>query len=190
VSRLAARPFGELTSTFADDAARWAGKAHKRVAVAILGREVLVPARVSERLSGVLAHLLRNAIAHGIELPERRVERGKPEVGRIELSCRETDQGVAIRMSDDGAGFDPNAFGGNCEGGNNWEAAFAPGVSTRKTPDELGGFGVGLGAVRDELKEVGYLVTLKSESGSGASVLIGPASFAPERAWQTFPSSS
>jgi len=185
VSRLAARPFGELTSTFADDAARWAGKAHKRVEISILGREVLVPARVAERLSGVLAHLLRNAIAHGIELPERRVEHGKPEVGRIEVSCRETAQGVAIRVSDDGAGFDSSAFGEN-----NWEAAFAAGVSTRKTPDELGGFGVGLGAVRAELKDVGYLVTLQSESGRGASVLIAPAGLVPEPLWSTNPSSS
>jgi len=185
VSHLAARPFGELTSTLADDATRWATKDQKRVEVVMSGREVLVPARLAERLAGVLAHLLRNAIAHGIESPERRLELGKAEIGHIELSCREAEHGVLIRVSDDGTGFDTQAFGGL-----NWDAAFEPGVSTRKTADELGGFGVGLGAVRDELKEIGYLVKLQSESGRGASVLIGPASLAPERAWSTSPSSS
>jgi two-component system chemotaxis sensor kinase CheA len=185
VSRLAARPFGELTSTLSDDASRWATKAQKRTEVVLEGREILVPARVAERLSGVLAHLVRNAIAHGIELPERRLELGKPEIGRIELSCREAGQGVEIRVSDDGMGFDPGMFGAD-----DGEAAFAAGVSTRTTPDELGGFGVGLGAVRDELKEIGYLVKLQSVSGRGASVLMGPAGVALERAWSTSPSSS
>jgi HAMP domain-containing protein len=188
VSRLAARPFGELTSTLSDDAARWATKAQKRVEVVLDGREVLVPARVAERLSGVLAHLLRNAIAHGIEPPDRRLELGKPETGRIELSCRETAQGVELRVSDDGMGFDLQAFGG--EHGENLEAAFRAGVSTRTAPDELGGFGVGLGAVRDELNEIGYLVKLQSERGRGANVLIGPVGAALERAWSTSPSSS
>jgi len=185
VSRLAARPFGELTSTLGDDATRWAGKAHKRVEVVVTGREVLVPARVAERLSGVLAHLLRNAIAHGIEPEERRLELGKHAVGRIELSCREASGGVEIRVHDDGAGFDTTAFAGET-----LEAAFEPGRSTRKTADELGGFGVGLGAVRDELKEIGYLVKLRSESGIGASVLLGPEGRATEGAWSTSPSSS
>lgn len=184
-SRLAARPFGELTSTLSDDATRWATKDQKRVGVVMSGREVLVPARLAERLTGVLAHLLRNAIAHGIETPERRLELGKSEVGRIELACREAGHGVLVQVSDDGTGFDVQAFAGG-----NWDAAFEPGVSTRKNADELGGFGVGLGAVRDELKEIGYLVKLQSESGRGASVLIGPASLTPERAWSTSPSSS
>ena len=185
ISRLSARPFGELTSTLSEDAARWAGKAHKRVEVVVTGREVLVPARVAERLSGVLAHLLRNAIAHGIESEERRLELGKPGAGRIELSCLESGDGVEIRVHDDGAGFDVDAFaGGNLEG------AFEAGRSTRKTADELGGFGVGLGAVRDELKEIGYLVSLRSQSGIGASVLLGPAGRAAEGAWSTSPSSS
>jgi two-component system chemotaxis sensor kinase CheA len=185
ISRLAARPFGELTSTLADDAARWAAKAHKRVEVVVTGREVLVPARMAERLSGLLAHLLRNAIAHGIESEERRLELGKPEVGRIELGCREAVGGVEIHVHDDGAGFDADAFASG-----NLEAAFEPGRSTRKTADELGGFGVGLGAVRDELEEIGYLVDLRSESGIGASVLLAPAGRATEGAWSTSPSSS
>jgi chemotaxis protein histidine kinase CheA len=185
ISRLAARPFGELTSTLGDDAARWAKKAAKRVEVVVTGREVLVPARLAERLSGVLAHLLRNAIAHGIEPEERRLELGKPGAGRIELSCRESASGVEIRVHDDGAGFDAEAFQNG-----NLDAAFEPGLSTRKAADELGGFGVGLGAVRDELKEIGYVVDLRSQSGIGASVLLGPAGRATEVVWSTSPSSS
>jgi two-component system chemotaxis sensor kinase CheA len=185
VSRLASRPFGEIASTLPDEAVRWASKAHKRVVLSVVGRETLVPGRLAERLSGVLAHLVRNAVAHGIEAPEQREELGKPPLGRIELECRETPRGVEIRVSDDGAGFDTGALGGA-----GLERAFAPGVSTRSTPDELGGFGVGLGAVRDELKQVGYLVELKSENGTGASVLIEPISAPRDQSWPISPSSS
>jgi len=164
---------------------RWAAKARKRVALSVAGREALVPGRLAERLGGVLAHLVRNAVAHGIEAPERREELGKPELGRIELDCRETERGVEICVTDDGMGFDADALGGTA-----LEAAFAPGVSTRKIPDELGGFGVGLGAVRDELNEIGYLVNLQSKSGTGASVLIEPASAVRNGAWPISPSSS
>lgn len=184
-SRLASRPFGELTSTLPDDAVRWAAKDQKRVVLSVTGREALVPGRLAERLGGVLAHLVRNAIAHGIETPEQREELGKPELGRIELDCRETERGVELRVTDDGGGFDTTALG---ERG--LEAAFAPGVSTRQAPDELGGFGVGLGAVRDELKEIGYVVRLQSERGTGVSVLIEPATATRNGTWPISPSSS
>ncbi|HEV8547863.1 MAG TPA: ATP-binding protein, partial [Polyangiaceae bacterium] len=184
VSRLAARPFGEIASTLPDDAVRWAEKDFKQIEVSVYGRETLIPGRLAERLPGALSHLVRNAVAHGIEAPDLRAELGKPERGRLALECRETERGVEIRVSDDGGGFDLDALpGGDIEG------AFAPGLSTRSRPDELGGFGVGLGAVRDELKDVGYVVSLSSERGSGATVLIEPAA-ATERAWSISPSSS
>jgi len=185
VSRLAARPFGELVSTLPDSVQRWATKDGKRVELTVSGRETLVPAELSEQLGGVLAHLLRNAVAHGIEAPAQRRELGKPDVGHLELTCKEAPGGVVIEVSDDGAGFDVKALGDRApdadaaHGG--LELAFLPGVSTREVPDDLAGLGVGLGAVREELRRVGYLVSMGSDRGKGATALIEPRASHPDR---------
>jgi two-component system chemotaxis sensor kinase CheA len=177
VSRLAARPFGELLSALPDGVQRWAAKEGKRVELSVTGRETLVPAELSERLGGALAHLLRNAVAHGIETPAERREQGKREAGRIELGCRELPGGVVIVLADDGQGFDEAALGKLSGGGvrqNAVEIAFLAGVSTRRERDELAGAGVGLGAVREELQKAGYLVTMDSAPGKGATARIEP----------------
>jgi HAMP domain-containing protein/HPt (histidine-containing phosphotransfer) domain-containing protein len=179
VSRLAARPFGELLSALPDSVERWAIKEGKRVELVVNGRDLLVPADLSERLGGALSHLLRNAVAHGIEPPQYRREQGKPEVGRIEVTCRHDATGVVVVVQDDGAGFDEAALrekSGTFElsGRNAIELAFAAGVSTRDTVDELAGHGVGLGAVRAELRKAHYVVSIGSERGQGVTVLIEP----------------
>lgn len=176
-SRLAARPFGELLSALPDSVQRWAAKEGKRVELFVEGRETLVPAELSERLGGALAHLLRNAVAHGIEPPAERREKGKLETGRIDVGCRQVPGGVAIVLSDDGQGFDEEALGkltGDRPRQNALEIAFLAGVSTRRERDELAGSGVGLGAVREELQRAGYLVTMDSARGKGATARIEP----------------
>jgi HAMP domain-containing protein len=179
VSRLAARPFGELLSALPESVQRWAAKEGKRLELFVEGRETLVPAELSERLGGALAHLLRNAVAHGIEPPAERREKGKLETGRIDIGCREVPGGVVIELSDDGQGFDEEALGRLGAAGsrqNAVEIAFIAGVSTRRERDELAGSGVGLGAVREELQKAGYLVTMGSARGQGATARIEPGS--------------
>ena len=183
VARLAARPFGELLSALPDSVERWATKEGKRVELVVNGRETLVPAELSERLGGALSHLLRNAVAHGIEAPDQRREKGKREVGQIEVTCREGAAGVVVVVSDDGAGFDEEALrekSGTFErsGRNVIEFAFTAGISTREKADEMAGHGVGLGAVRAELQAAHYLVSIGSERGKGVTALIEPE---PER---------
>jgi len=125
-----------------------------------------------------LSHLLRNAVAHGIEAPAERHEALKSEFGKLDLRCLATHEGVSIEVEDDGAGFDLEALSRKASPSDSTrkglELAFLPGVSTRETPDELAGHGVGLGAVYDELGEVGYSVRLVSERGRGARILIFP----------------
>jgi two-component system, chemotaxis family, sensor kinase CheA len=176
-ARLAARPFGEFVSTLPDSVQRWANSEGKRVELALNGREALVPAALAATLGGVLAHLLRNAVAHGIESPADRRALGKSEIGRIEVSCLERAQGVAIEVRDDGAGFDVEALRRAANGraqGAGVELAFLSGISTRARPDELAGHGVGLAAVRDDLRKAGYIVRLEGARGSGAQIVIEP----------------
>jgi two-component system chemotaxis sensor kinase CheA len=173
-ARLAARPFGELTSTLPDAVGRWSAREGKHLELVFEGRETLVPAELAEHLAGALTHLVRNAIAHGIETPVERRMRGKPELGRIVLRCTEAKHGVTVEVEDDGGGFDEDALGRAARSslGAGLEVAFTPGVTTRAVPDELAGHGVGLGAVRDALLEAGYEVTLDSRRGAGARVSI------------------
>ena len=139
-ARLASRPFGELVSTLPDSVRRWADREEKKVDLAISGREVLVPAPLCERLSGILSHLLRNSVAHGIETPAERRDAAKPELGRLDLRCLETLEGVSIEVEDDGAGFDIEALAqkarSHASTRQGIELAFLPGLSTRETPDE------------------------------------------------------
>jgi HAMP domain-containing protein len=178
VSRLAARPFGELLSALPDHVARWATKEGKRVELVVNGRETLVPSELSERLGGALSHLLRNAVAHGIEPPQYRREKGKPEVGQIQVTCHEGSAGVVITVSDDGAGFDVEALrkksGTFSLDRDAIELAFAAGISTRDKVDEIAGHGVGLGAVRAELQKAQYFVSIGSERGKGVTARIEP----------------
>lgn len=184
VARLAARPFGELIAHLPDEVRRWSEKEGKRVELVTSGRERLVPASLCDSLGGVLAHLLRNAVAHGIEAPAVRVAKQKAASGRIELACEDGPDGVVIAVVDDGAGFDLAALRREAahlghalaEGAEDvLDVAALPGVSTRSLKDDLAGHGVGLGAVRDELSRVGYAARLAPATGHGTRILLEPA---------------
>jgi chemotaxis protein histidine kinase CheA len=130
-------------------------------------------------LGGVLSHLLRNAVAHGIELEAERIERGKPAAGIVRVSAETGPLGTIIRIDDDGRGFDVDALGAGSAGADgDLEHAFAvaltPGVTTAPARDELSGAGVGLAAVQSELFGVGYQVELVSTSARGCSIEIAP----------------
>jgi two-component system, chemotaxis family, sensor kinase CheA len=178
VSRLASRPFGELSWGLIEAVERWAGDDGKRVQIQVLGRDVQVPFPLCQHLGGVLSHLLRNAIAHGIEVPAERLQHGKPDVGQIEVLCTELAQGIRIEVRDDGAGFDipalelhAKAQGLDARG---FELAFEAGVTTRPQADALAGLGVGLGAVREDLDSLGYRISISSRPHLGSHICIEP----------------
>jgi HAMP domain-containing protein len=174
-ARLASRPFGELTSALPEAVDRWSAREGKHLELVLEGRETLVPAELAEHLTGALTHLVRNAIAHGIETPVERRMRGKPELGRIVLRCAEAEHGVTVEVEDDGSGFDEEGLRRAARSSlraPGLEVAFTPGVTTRAVPDELAGHGVGLGAVRDALLEAGYDVSLESRRGAGSRISI------------------
>jgi chemotaxis protein histidine kinase CheA len=117
--------------------------------------------------------MIRNAIAHGIEVPLERERGGKAPIGRIRIVCS-TDKGhVGVVVEDDGAGIDVEglreralAGGGRApEVDRDVDLVFAAGVSTSKYRDELSGRGVGLIAARKELATVGYRIEVASERG-------------------------
>ncbi|GAB4108524.1 MAG: hybrid sensor histidine kinase/response regulator [Roseiflexaceae bacterium] len=136
---------------------------------------------ILERLREVLLHLLRNAIDHGIEPPERRVACGKPAEGCIVLSATVVGDQLMLTLSDDGAGLDLAAIGRRALAGghaNEGDLArmspeeiaqliFLPGLSTRTTVSALSGRGVGLDIVRAHIVRMRGRVSVQSEPGCG-----------------------
>src|SRR5205823_1838476 len=92
-SRLASRPFGESTASLIDMTPTWGEKEGKQVSLDVEGRELRVPPQLARVLGAVLTHLVRNAIAHGIEPPPDREEAGKPAVGIIRIRARHEREG-------------------------------------------------------------------------------------------------
>lgn len=183
IKRLAARPFGEALATIAERAPDWAARDGKRVELVVEGREVRIPPALSDVLAGVMTHLVRNSVAHGIEPEEERAKAGKPLVGSVWASAQEGERGPVIVVEDDGAGIDlervvarARALGLVSEEApvDPTELVFLPGLSTRDASDGLAGRGIGLDAVRAYVREAGYGVRFVTEKGHGTKFILAP----------------
>jgi two-component system chemotaxis sensor kinase CheA len=174
--RLASRPFGECVASLLEQASAWAEKENKRVRLEVEGREAQVPPALADVIGGVLAHLVRNAIAHGIEPVPERMSLGKPPVGSIELSCEAVaDRGAVLVIDDDGRGIGHNAFLLRAaEAQSPLQNLREMDISTAAEPTDLAGRGVGLAAVEEDLGRVGYAVSVATRAGGGTRFEIRP----------------
>ena len=178
---LARRPLVESTALLPEAVARWAQRAGKNVRLEVEHRGIEIPHALSGVLGGVLSHLLRNAIAHGIETEAERQAAGKPLVGTVRISGLESEGGVAISVSDDGGGFNIEAIQARARGLSPeailaLSAAFESGISTIVTRGELAGAGVGLAAARAELASAGYCIRIAATSRLGTELRLTPIS--------------
>ncbi|HET7543264.1 MAG TPA: Hpt domain-containing protein, partial [Polyangiaceae bacterium] len=129
----------------------------KRVELVIDG-DVEVDMTLADALRDPLMHMLRNAIDHGIEAPGRRVELGKPAMGRITISARYDGNYVVVTLRDDGAGLDTGRLlekakqlGLPIAGADDaalQELLYAPGLSTAEQVTNISGRGIGMDVVR------------------------------------------
>ena len=150
------------------------------------GLELDLPDAQVEAVSDSLFHLLRNAVAHGIELPRERQRCGKPPQGKILLRFDAAEPGwIVLTMADDGAGVDlatlrrrlasGQALGVPVDGLDDAEVLdciFLPGVSSRDRADAVAGRGLGLDVVRRSVQAAGGSVAVRSERGKGSSFCI------------------
>ncbi|WP_322895399.1 MULTISPECIES: chemotaxis protein CheA [unclassified Yoonia] len=139
---------------------------------------------VVERLADPLTHMIRNAIDHGIETPEKRVAAGKPRHGNLRLSARQRSGSIVIEIADDGAGLDRPRIrdiaiskGLIAEDAQLTETEidhllFAPGFSTAKAVTNLSGRGVGMDVVKTTITALGGRVAIASVTGQGTTFAI------------------
>lgn len=174
-------PFLKSYTRSVRDVARTAGK---QATLVVEGGDVEVDTRVLELLRDPLAHMVRNAVDHGIEEAEYRAAIGKPVEGTISLTASHEGGQIVLRLRDDGAGFDAKRIAERArEMGlaatpellarpELLKLIFAPGFSTAEVVTDLSGRGVGMDVVRRNVEALRGNIELESEDGAGACVTV------------------
>lgn len=180
------QPVGRVFSRFPKLARDVARTLAKDVDLVVEGAETELDKTLVESLADPLVHLVRNAIDHGIEMPEVREKAGKPRSGKVVLSARQEGDHIAISVRDDGGGIDPEVLRSKArdKGLITVEAAsrlspeeclqlvFLPGFSTKSAVTEISGRGVGMDVVQSKIVELNGRVTIQSTRGQGTTFLI------------------
>jgi len=156
----------------------------KQVRLDLKGVSTEVDRGVLERMAGPIEHLLRNAVAHGIEAPEHRRAAGKDEAGEITVEVRLQSNEVILTLGDDGAGLDlarirqraveRGLISAQAQPGPRElaELIFLPGFSTAAEVTTLAGRGVGMDVVRAEVAAMGGRIDLESVPGRGTQFTV------------------
>jgi len=161
-----------------------ANKLGKKVEVVIEGADVEIDKASLEKLNDPIIHIVRNAIDHGIESPDERRAKGKPEKGKIIVRARRSPRGIVIEISDDGKGIDVEKIKKKAlERGlitqeklekmpkeELFSFLFIPGFSTSDKITDVSGRGVGLDVVKNTIESLGGYVELQSELDKGTTI--------------------
>lgn len=156
----------------------------KEVKLEMSGEETELDKSVIEVLVDPLIHIVRNAMDHGIEMPEEREKAGKPRVGTISLSASHNGNLIVIKISDDGKGMSPQKIFENAikkglvsadaklTEKQMLEYIFAPGFSTATKVTNLSGRGVGMDVVKKSLDKINGTVGIETELGKGSTFFL------------------
>ncbi|MBB1059208.1 Hpt domain-containing protein [Lysobacter spongiae] len=157
------------------------GELGKHVQLKLDGSQGELDRNVLERMTAPLEHMLRNAVAHGLETPEARRKAGKPEEGSIRIAVRREGSEVVLVVSDDGSGLNREAIRKRgLERGLIREGAvlgdsdldmliLEPGFSTASEVSRLAGRGVGMDVVASEVHQLGGTLDIRSKPGKGVT---------------------
>jgi two-component system, chemotaxis family, sensor kinase CheA len=144
----------------------------KAVELVVTGAETVLDRVILESLSEPLAHLLRNAVLHGIESPADRERAGKPRQGRVEVRAVPRGSLVEVAVVDDGRGVTPEVIAEARREGALADVLSRAGYSTAPEVTDLAGRGVGLDAVKTYVQSLGGTLEVRSEPGQGMEVIL------------------
>ncbi|MBH1663069.1 chemotaxis protein CheA [Stenotrophomonas maltophilia] len=186
VMRTRMQPVGKVFSRFPKVARDVARSLKKEVDLELIGAETELDRNLVEALADPLVHLVRNAIDHGVEMPDLREAQGKPRMGHVRLSAQQEGDYVSIEVQDDGAGIDPEKLRAKAreKGLIDPEAAarlsseeclhlvFLPGFSTKQQVTDISGRGVGMDVVQSRIRELSGQIQIQAELGRGSRFMI------------------
>jgi len=177
-------PFGSLQERLYRIVRQTAKEVGKRANLDIKGTQVELDRSVLERITAPFEHLLRNAVTHGIEAPDKRRAAAKPEIGEIRLELKQEGNEVQLSLSDDGAGLPIDRIrekaiekgligpGTTLSEAEIADFIFHAGFSTATEVSQVAGRGVGMDVVRSEVAALGGRVEMRFTRGQGTRFTI------------------
>jgi two-component system chemotaxis sensor kinase CheA len=163
-------PLASISGAFPRAVRDLAAAHDKQIEMEITGADTQLDRMILDGISESISHLLRNAVAHGVEPPDERTRAGKPATARIELRAGQRGGLVAIEVADDGRGV-PAALIAQAEGGRTLADVLAEaGFSTAEEVSDVAGRGVGLDAVKAHVESLRGSLEVTSEPGHGTTV--------------------
>jgi chemosensory pili system protein ChpA (sensor histidine kinase/response regulator) len=177
-------PFDSLVPSLRRTVRQAAQEVGKRANLKVEGAQGEMDRNLLERMKAPFEHMLRNALAHGIEAPEDRAAAGKPADGTVAIQVSREATEVVLRVSDDGKGMDRDAIRRKAiERGllkpdvqlsdrDLYGFILETGFSTAEHVTQLAGRGVGMDVVHNEIKQLGGSLMIDSVKGAGSTFII------------------
>ncbi len=173
-------PFSDIVERLQRTVRMTAREQGKRVELVVQGEQLEVDRSVLDKIGAPLEHLLSNAVAHGIEMPEQRSKVNKPENGMVLVKVHREHDEIVIIVKDDGAGINLEkvrnqaiqkgliAEASNLKDSTLMQIIFEPGFTTAQNVTKISGRGVGLDSVRSEISALGGRIDVSNNVGDGA----------------------
>ncbi|MDR3389170.1 MAG: Hpt domain-containing protein [Rudaea sp.] len=177
-------PFDSLVPSLRRTVRQAAQEVGKRAQLKVEGAQGEMDRNLLERMKAPFEHMLRNALAHGIETPEERVAAGKSNEGTVTIQVSREATEVVLRVSDDGKGLDRDAIrrkaiergllktDAQLSDRDLYGFILETGFSTAEHVTQLAGRGVGMDVVHNEIKQLGGSLAIDSTRGTGSTFII------------------
>ncbi|MEO8102431.1 MAG: Hpt domain-containing protein [Betaproteobacteria bacterium] len=177
-------PLGNLQDRFYRLLRQTAKELDKKANLEFRGVRVEIDRSVLEKITAPFEHLLRNAVAHGLEMPAERVAKGKSEIGEITIDAQQVGNEVVLTLADDGNGLnfarirekaiEKGMLDVHAEVNETQltQFIFMPGFSTAEEVSQIAGRGVGMDVVRNEIVSLGGRIDIASTPGRGTTFTI------------------
>ncbi|MEM8806341.1 MAG: response regulator [Cyanobacteria bacterium P01_G01_bin.38] len=182
LNKLRMRPLSDVTNRFPRALRELCLEYGKQVELKLEGDNTLIDRNILESLNDPLMHILRNAFDHGIEAPDVRREKGKPQQGLISIKATQRSNRTLITIKDDGSGIaldkikeramemglDENLLA-TASKADLLSLIFEPGFTTASNVTALSGRGVGMDVVRNNLKQIRGDISVSTQAGEGTT---------------------
>lgn len=158
----------------------------KEINLELRGEETDLDKNLVEALADPLVHLVRNAVDHGVEMPDVRESAGKPRLGQVVLGAAQEGDHILLTISDDGAGMDANILrqkavekgmmdeesASRLTDSESYALIFAPGFSMKEEISDISGRGVGMDVVKTSISKLNGVIEIDSNVGTGTILTI------------------